>query len=327
MDRKGTQLQILIAASGLLVLIFDSELALEGAGSGIDLCIKTVIPSLFPFFVLSMLLTDSLSGRFSGILQKLACFLGVPESGMAVLIPAILGGYPVGAKCVGDLYQKKQINRRDAERLLAFCSNAGPSFLFGMVSGFFPDKKASWLLWFIHILSAVLTALILPANNMEPVRQAEKPTENTPILLSAAKAMVLVCCWVILFRTVIAFLQEWFLWMLPGWAQVFFMGMIELTNGCCELLLITDISLRFILCSCMLSFGGICVLLQTVSVTQGLSVGWYIRGKLIQTAFSFLLSSAIFAKQGLFIAVWIPALMIILRKIQKRSRNPRSLPV
>lgn len=328
MERKQSRLQGTMAAIGFLVLIFDSRLALEGARSGIELCIKSVIPALFPFFVLSMILTNSLQGKRSYPVQWFSKFLGIPTAAESILIPSVLGGYPIGAKCVGDLYQRKQISRKEAQRLLAFSSNAGPSFLFGMVSVFFPERKTIWMLWFIHIFSAAMTATAIPvAKTEEHTLQPVKTNRNTSIILSAAKAMCCVCCWVVLFRILIRVLEVWILWTLPEWAQTLLMGILELTNGCCELLRITDVKLRFILCSCMLAFGGICVLLQTVSVTQGLSIGCYVKGKLMQTLFSFLLSCAIVSEHGFMIAVWIPILIYILRKIQNRYGNPLPLPV
>ena len=48
---KTNKLACTAAALGMLVLILDSKTALAGAREGIDLCIRTVIPSLFPFFL------------------------------------------------------------------------------------------------------------------------------------------------------------------------------------------------------------------------------------------------------------------------------------
>lgn len=328
MDRKSSRFQGILAAAGMLILILDSRHALEGARSGMELCIKTVIPSLFPFFVLSATLTNSLGEKRTGAFPLVAKVLGIPESAGSILIPSILGGYPVGAKCVGDFYRRKQISRKEAERLLAFSSNAGPSFLFGMVSAFFPERKMTWLLWFIHIFSAVLTAAAIPAEKEAlPAAPSERKGRSESPIRSAAKAMGLVCCWVILFRIVNTFLDAWFLWILPEWMQTLLMGLLELTNGCCELANIPDIRLRFILCSCILAFGGICVLLQTISVTHGLSIRSYLKGKLIQTAFSFLLSCAFALDQGLLFAGAVPVLLYILRKMQNSYSNPRILPV
>lgn len=328
MEQNRSNFQGIIAAIGLLILIFDSSLALQGARSGLDLCIKTVIPSLFPFFVLSTILTSSFSGCSHGLTDRFSKLLGIPHTASSLLVPGFLGGYPVGAKCIGDLYHRKQIHQAEAERLLAFCSNAGPSFLFGVVSCFFPNQIMIWLLWLIHLLSALLTALAIPVGKAEnrPMQSSKQATQENAIL-SAAKAMALVCCWVILFRTILSFLNAWFFRLFPGWVQVLLMGILELTNGCCELLQIRDVRLRFILCACMLSFGGICVLLQTASVTKGLSLKSYVFGKMIQTVFSFLLSSALVSEDGFLLLLLIPFLILILRKMQNNYSNPRTIPV
>jgi len=42
--------------------------------------------------------------------------------------------------------------------------------------------------------------------------------------------------------------------------------------------------------SAILSFGGVCVYMQTLSVTEGLGIGWYFPGKVLQTVFSLMLS-------------------------------------
>ena len=321
-------LQGLLAAAGLLVLILDSEAAAAGAAAGLELCIRTVIPALFPFFVLSSVLTGSLTGVDLKPLRIPGKALGIPENACSVLIPAFLGGYPVGARCVGDLYQRKQLSRQDAQRLLAFCSNAGPSFLFGMAASFFPDRKTAWAIWLIHIAAALLTALVIPGSGETVSGQDREPLPvSEPVILSSAKAIALVCCWVILFRMVIAFLSDWILWLLPQWAQVLVSGSLELTNGCCRLMQIGDVRIRFIVCCCMLSFGGICVLMQTASVTKGLSLRYYCSGKLLQTLFSLLLSWGIVYGHGPALTAAVTILVLLLRKMQNRYGNLRPFPV
>lgn len=328
MQRKHNRLQGPLAAIGFLILILDSRLALEGAASAVVLCTRTVIPALFPFFVLSMLLTDSLKDSVPRPFRILGKTLGIPESAASLVIPALLGGYPVGAKTVGDLYHSRRISAEEAQRLLAFCSNAGPSFLFGMVSGFFPEKRTLWLLWIIHILSAILTAMALPPVK-HPPDSRPLPTESshTDILWSAAKAMALVCCWVVLFRIILTFLEAWFFPMLPDWANVLLSGILELTNGCFALTRIARIPIRFILCSCMLSFGGICVLLQTAAVTRGLSLRFYLLGKLLQTGFSLLLSLSLLSPLRWYLVPPLPLAVILVRKSKIRYGNPELLPV
>jgi len=317
-----------VAAIGFLLLILDSKTALSGAREGMELCLKTVIPSLFPFFVLSVFLTDTLSedaGKQRGRLGKL---LGLPAAAEPVLIPAFLGGYPVGAQCAAGLYRDRQLSKAAAERLLGFCSNAGPSFLFGMVSAFFPEIGTVFALWLIHVAGAMLTAwtMVIPESARTLQKgQSTKPAE--PVLSRAVRAMISVCCWILLFRSVTAFLQKWILWRFSPELQVLLTGWLELANGCSELARIENHALRFVICSCILSSGGICVLLQTASVTEGLSLRFYVLGKLRQTVFCSLMSVAWIAGYGILFIILLAGCVFLLRKLQKRDSIPAEVAV
>lgn len=279
------------AAAGMLLLILDGKTAIAGAQDGVELCLRTVIPSLFPFFVLSIALTGSLSGIQIPFLRPLGKLCRIPQGSEAILLTGFLGGYPVGAQAVCSTYQAGQLSRTQANRMLAFCNNAGPAFLFGMIASQFPDSRYAWLLWGIHMLSAVLASLMLPAGDLTPVKLTDgKALSMSGCLRKALTVMANVCGWVILFRVLIAFLNRWFLWMLPVPAQVLLTGILELTNGCCSLTRIGNIGLRFILCAGMLTFGGLCVTMQTISVISGLSSSRYLTGKLLQTQFCVLLA-------------------------------------
>ena len=81
-----------VAALGILILILDSKTALRGAAESIDLCVRTVIPSLFPFFLLSGILVKSLMGNKFPLLRPIGRLLGIPEGAESLLISGFLGG-------------------------------------------------------------------------------------------------------------------------------------------------------------------------------------------------------------------------------------------
>lgn len=316
----------LAASAGMLVLILDGRTALEGAREGIDLCLRTVIPSLFPFFLLSILLTGSFMGINFPILRPIGTLFGLPKGTESMLIPAFLGGYPAGAQSIGRAFRVGQIDKQTAQRLLAFCSNAGPAFLFGMTGSMFPQKWMVWALWGIHVFSAFLVSGFFPCGEKTCSLSMAKPVGAADAMMSALSVMGSVCGWVVVFRVIIAFLNRWFLWILPQEVQVTVMGLLELSNGCCGLFTIESIRLRFVICACILAAGGLCVTMQTLSVTEGLSLKHYFIGKGLQTLFSLLLSAS----------VWIPWLLIpcvlvyfllMPRKMRKNSRNPAALGV
>jgi hypothetical protein len=45
-----------------------------------------------------------------------------------------------------------------------------------------------------------------------------------------------------------------------------------------------------VICSALLGLGGICVAMQTISVTGSLGTGWYFRGKILQCILSIVLA-------------------------------------
>jgi hypothetical protein len=245
------------------------------------------------------------------------------------LIPAFLGGYPVGARCVADLYHNKALDKPEAERLLAFCSNAGPAFLFGMVSAYFPGRDMVWKLWFIHIVSAILTSQFFPApvlNSNKEVKVREHVPESE-FMIPALKAIAVVCGWVILFRIGITFLKKWVFWALSSWSQVLITGILELSNGCCALSQIENEAARFILCGSMLAFGGVCVLFQTASVTNGLSLRNYIAGKCIQTVLSCFLCTTMIMEHGILYTGAASFALYFLMNFKNKCRNPNTFPV
>ena len=281
----------LAAAAGMFILILDGKTALAGAAEGIELCIYTVIPALFPFFFLSPVLVSHLS---PGSLRPLARWLGLPMGTEGLLIPAIFGGYPTGAQAVGRAWRSGALTKQEAERALHFLNNAGPSFLFGMIGSRFSSPLAPWLLWGIHLTSAGMVAASLPRTSQTFRRKLSiSPVTFSQALSGAVKTMGLVCGWIVIFRILLTFLQRWLLWMLPVGIRVLVCGLLELSNGCCMLTEIGNESLRFLVCSVLLAFGGGCVAMQTGAVIPGLSLLPYLKGKLMQTIYALSLSCLI----------------------------------
>ena len=124
--------------AALVLLLLRPQEAARAVRDGLALCGRTVIPSLFPFFVGISLLLE----------------LGVAE--------ALVGGYPSGAQASASLYAQGRVTRREAELLLGFCDNCGPAFLLSYVgAGILGDARLGVRLYLIHVLAALLTGVVL----------------------------------------------------------------------------------------------------------------------------------------------------------------------
>lgn len=276
----------------MLVIILDAKCATESAKDGIDLCIRTIIPSLFPFFVLSTIFNNSLLGKSIPFLRPIGRFCHVPNGAESLLLLGYMTGYPVGAQLISQAYKEKSLTATTAQRLLGFCNNAGPAFIFGMLSPIFAEKYVPWLLWGVHIISSIIVGRILPSEDHPNCVIKETPAISSgKALHSAIRSIAAVCGWVVLFRILLGYFSRWLMWRFPLPFQVILSGIFELANGCVALNNIASPGLKFIIASGILAFGGVCVSMQTLSATEGLGMGFYFPGKILQAMLSILISA------------------------------------
>lgn len=323
-----------VGAIAMLLLILDSKTSVQGTTAGLELCIRTLIPSLFPFLVASALLTGALSGQALPIVSGLGRICGIPRGADSLLAVGILGGYPVGAECVAQSWKNGAISKDDAQRMLAFSNNAGPSFLFGIVGTMFSDRKTVWFLWVIHIISALAVGIVTGRQNNQQYQPMPcKPVSLPEALDRSVRTMGRICGWVMLFRLILAFLEKWVFWALTAETQVFLAGLLELSNGCILLDMIQSEGTRFTVAGMILALGGLCAAMQTVSVTAGLSLRYYFPGKLLQCAITVILCCVcqfLFPQDqrlrapGMLVTACLTALLlgIRLRGLKKSSSNP-----
>lgn len=286
-------------ALALAGLLLNPDISAQACRDALSLCAQTVIPSLFPFFVLSSLLVsgggaDAFSALLGGLMRPL---FGLGGAGASALALGLLGGYPVGARTVAELYGAGTLEKKEAERLLGFCNNAGPGFLLGICGGaVLHSPRAGLYLYLTHVSSALLTGILLCRDLPRRGAVYRKPTQSADAapfasLFSAAVRSALagignVCAFVVLFLVLLRLLTAAFPAAVSDSALYpLLLGFVELTNGVTALSATRD---GFVGCAVLLAWGGLSVHAQTLSVLDGasLSTRFYWRGKMMQAALS-----------------------------------------
>ena len=144
-----------------------------------------IVPSLFPFFILSTLVVDlGLAAQLGRAMEKIMRPLfRVDGSCAAAVALGFIGGYPVGARTALQLYQQGQCSKTEAERLLAFCNNSGPAFILGVVgAGIFGDGRVGFLLYLTHALASLMVGLLFRFHGKETggrPHRSPHPTDRT----------------------------------------------------------------------------------------------------------------------------------------------------
>jgi len=299
-----------------LLFIRESRIVVSAAEDGIQLCIRSIIPSLFPFLLLSNIVTNSLYGSRIPYLSSITKYLGIPEGMESVIMLGFLSGYPVGAQSINTMYKMQMVTQRTAQRMLAYCNNAGPSFIFGILSSLFAEIKPLWTLWGIHVFSAIVVAIALAVKTSEHCQIPSKQSVNIAECLEhSIKSMAIICAWVVVFRIIISFLNA-LLNQLPKTIIILLTGLLELTNGCIILNELPNQGLRYIFCALFLGLGGMCVGMQTISVTKDTGIGLYFPGKVLQASLSvlmaYMLQHALFSKYDIYTNWYLPVFAAIL---------------
>ncbi len=160
---KKNFISMLFVLITFLLVIF-SESNLIATKHSLELWAFTVVPSLFPFFVITNLLAQtkvvSFIGKFFDRLMK--PLFNVPGIGGFAFVMGLISGYPVGAKIVSDFRNQNLVSKDEGERLLAFTNNSGPLFILSSVGiGLFGNIRIGLLLLFTHILACITVGVLL----------------------------------------------------------------------------------------------------------------------------------------------------------------------
>ncbi len=145
-------------------LVVFSNNNLVAAKNGLKLWATAVVPSLFPFFVATELLSSTniifVLGKYLNFIMR--PLFNVPGEASFAFLMGLISGYPVGAKIVSSFASSGICTKEEAERMLSFTNNSGPLFIIGTVGiTLFKNTIIGILLFITHLLSCVSVGIFL----------------------------------------------------------------------------------------------------------------------------------------------------------------------
>lgn len=281
-----------------VILTFPSE-CLSFSLNGLNLWFERMIPTLFPFMVLSgIIIRMNLTGSFVKLLNPiLGKIFRLNAECIYGIVIGFLCGFPMGAHVAAQLYEQKKITRREASLLLCFCNNIGPVYFLSFVlpvlklKGVCPWLFAMYGLPFLYGLFLRYTFY----KNTIPLTKSPQPVHApAPPLLTALDESVFSSLYsiarlggyMIFFN--LLFILPWLITRalsLGGAFSTLLTGgagcLLEITGG---IGLLGNKAPFWVLC--ILPFGGLSCIAQTYSMIRDtdLSITEYIMHKMILTA-------------------------------------------
>ena len=288
---------LVVIVLGFLLLGMKNEVS-DGIKKGLGICGNILIPSLFPFMALSSFAVKS--GVFEG-LDKIAGPLiekvfRLPAQCLPALFFGFVGGYPVGANIISELYDKGVISENDARHMLSFCVNPGPAFVITAVGGMIlGSEEAGKIMLFSVCMSSLVTGLVYGLFRKKPMRAERcvygKRNISQSVVdaaLASSKGIFSVCVWVLLFAAfsgvVTPFIKnEKLLYVFKAFSEV--------TTGIESSAKLGGIA--FV--SAVIAFGGLCVMCQILPTIKkcGIKAYEYLGFRIINALLSFFITKIV----------------------------------
>lgn len=271
---KSKFISYFIAAIFILLIIIFPDISSSGVSRGLLISANVIIPSLFPFMVCVLMLIKSgfcIKNRL--INNVLYAVFGHNFDIFFTFLLSMLGGYPVGARLINELYKQNAIDKKTADIMLMYCVNAGPAFIISVVgSGMFNSYKIGIILLLSHITASVIMAVFcsksLKKQNCQHqnVIKSIKPfSENfVESVADACASMISICSFVILFSS------------LNSYFDLFFsnMAIIKYVSYLTEVTSAVTKTKNIIFISFLLGFSGISIWCQIFALSSGRKINF-----------------------------------------------------
>lgn len=250
----------------IFALLTHPEKAADGIKAGLTVLGENVIPSLFPFMVLSTYISGSdVIDILTGVLEKPAQKLFKTNgSALIAVLMGFLGGYPIGAKTTAEFYESGKLTENEARRLFCWCVNPNPAFVITCVGTFMLSNfKVGIILYVSCVLSSCVigfcTRFFSDGKKAQNGKRTQKSRKNLFVesVGIGSDAMFSVCGWVLTFSA-IASVTDVFI-KNENFA-LFVKAISEVTIGC-KYAVLKGLPLPTV--AAVLGFGGFAVIFQT----------------------------------------------------------------
>ena len=246
-----------------------------------NLFLKNIMPSLFPMFIISSILVEIDIPKVLGNIFKkpMNILFKTKGEGAFIFFMSMITGFPSSAKYINDLLNKKQINTKDAQKILMFSFFSNPLFIINTVGiMFLKSQKIGIMLLISHILGNIIIGIIfknynqtknIPNTKINNLKYLNTKINNTnlfKVLITSIKTSIetlINIFGIITFFLIIINI----LFKTKNIITIPLIGILEMTSGLKYLSLSNiDYNIKVLLSMFLISFGGFSVHFQIMSI-------------------------------------------------------------
>ena len=282
----------------VLLLLLSSKVK-EGVVCGLKLFAFNILPTLFPFFILSDLWQSYFTINENSCLTKtFRHIFHISGIGLYILAISLICGFPLGVKAASEAYRRGALDKKQLQALSGFANNPSVAFVVsGIGMGIYNSIYIGIILYIIVVFSALIVGIIFRPSFAKQQNTAFIQRQRFDLVSSIANAgttSIRVGSYIVFFCSVInpvtSFSQNQVI-------SSLFSALCEVGSAATIISKCTKISFvpKLALTSFALGFSGTSVHLQTFSfLPTEISKKKYLIMKLLQGAISSVISFIFF---------------------------------
>lgn len=300
--KKYSNLIIVMVSFIILILIFlNKTLVSDTIISSFYIWFNTLVPSMFPMFVLSDILINYHFIDYipKGIIWLIGRLFNISDAGVLVLLLSLISGFPTNAINIKSAYDMHLLSKDECEHLLLFNHFANPLFVLQTIGIFYLNNNHYGIIILTsHILSNIIIGVLFRRKNNPTkcnyISSYEKSQSFGNVLSSSIKKsinmLLMISGTVTLFLILSTLICNIF--NLNDYLSVMVKGILEMTMGLSSLAKLSIDGIYKVIFSVMfISFGGLSIHLQIVSVLdEDISYRNYFIGRIYQVIISSLIA-------------------------------------
>ena len=259
---------LLCLAIAFLMIILGENIK-SGILDGLRFASQTIIPTLFPFFVLSDLWSSYFYVNENGFLGRLfERLFHIHPAALSAFLSGLICGFPIGVKTASELYLGQIISKDEFEHLSGFVNNPSVAFIIsGVGMGIFGDLWLGVMLYFSVVLSSLAVGVIFRKGKVKYRNSSDISRQTFSLVQSVKNAgatSITVTSYIIFFSGLIGIYRSFIEneAALSLISTIFEVSSATSIIGNCSLF---SIDLKLMLTAFALGFSGLSVHLQALS--------------------------------------------------------------
>ncbi|MGN1311756.1 MAG: hypothetical protein ACI4U4_01940 [Bacilli bacterium] len=304
MKKYSNLIVVIISFTIFILILFNKELVSSTIINSFYIWFNTLVPSMLPMFILSDILINYnfimfIPNKITSFISKL---FNISKEAVLVVFISLISGFPGNALAIKTAYDLKLISKDEANHLLLFTHFANPLFILQTIGIFYLKNNTYGIIVFVsHILSGFILGILFRNNNSPSknnyISKNNKSQSFTNVFsLSIKKSintLLMVSGTVTSFLIISTLISNIF--NLNQYMSVLVQGILEMTMGLSNLSIL-DINniYKVIFSSGLISFGGLSIHMQVMSILDDFKYFNYFKGRICHALLAMVISFLIF---------------------------------